>query len=260
MKIYVKDLNLRQLIAFNNCGFVPVDGVITITEKDLPVKLSKGNKKLISSDYTRFLIYNLPARITCPYATPDCLKFCYAWKAEQCYPSARAARMLHYEQSLKDTFADEMIVTITYWINTPSYKKARFISVRIHESGDFYSVEYLLKWFDIMRAFTDVKNMNFGAYTKSFPFFLSVNEPIPGNLVPTGSLDNSSSDAARADLDKLGFQKYIAIPAADISNGKKYVYANTGAIYDHKCICADCGKCRYCYNRHAGAATVCAIH
>ena len=42
--------------------------------------------------------------------------------------------------------------------------------VRIHDSGDFYSIAYLNKWVDIAKANTDVI---FYAYTKSIKFFVN---------------------------------------------------------------------------------------
>jgi len=40
--------------------------------------------------------------------------------------------------------------------------------VRIHDSGDFYSIKYLLKWVNIANS---NKEVIFYAYTKSIPFF-----------------------------------------------------------------------------------------
>ena len=40
--------------------------------------------------------------------------------------------------------------------------------VRIHDSGDFYSIDYLNKWVQIAN---DNKDVIFYAYTKSIPFF-----------------------------------------------------------------------------------------
>ena len=47
-------------------------------------------------------------------------------------------------------------------------KKGKQLVVRIHDSGDFYSLEYTLKWFDIMLKLPEVK---FYAYTKMVPLF-----------------------------------------------------------------------------------------
>ena len=41
-------------------------------------------------------------------------------------------------------------------------KKAEF--VRVHDSGDYYSKEYLLKWFEIAKKMPDIK---FYSYTNN---------------------------------------------------------------------------------------------
>jgi hypothetical protein len=53
--------------------------------------------------------------------------------------------------------------------------------VRIHDSGDFYSIEYLLKWVDIANT---NKEVIFYAYTKSIPFFKGTFQGKPIIKVP----------------------------------------------------------------------------
>ena len=44
--------------------------------------LSEGNAKLKPTGAVKYLIWNIPAIKTCPYATEHCKKACYAIKAE----------------------------------------------------------------------------------------------------------------------------------------------------------------------------------
>ena len=55
-------------------------------------------------------------------------------------------------------------------------KKAKYI--RIHDSGDFYSIKYLNKWLEIAKQNKDVI---FYAYTKSIKFFIN-GLKLPKNL------------------------------------------------------------------------------
>lgn len=74
-----------------------------------------GNKKLVNNDKVRYIIWNLPAIKTCPFATEHCKKACYACKAERMYPSVTPSREKNYNDSLKDDFSVRMIETIAYY-------------------------------------------------------------------------------------------------------------------------------------------------
>ena len=56
--------------------------------------------------------------------------------------------------------------------------KKKATHIRIHDSGDFYSVKYLEKWVDIA---TQNKGVIFYAYTKSIKFFIN-GLKLPKNL------------------------------------------------------------------------------
>jgi len=57
-------------------------------------------------------------------------------------------------------------------------EKKKATHIRIHDSGDFYSVKYLQKWIDIAIQNT---NVIFYAYTKSIKFFIN-GLKLPKNL------------------------------------------------------------------------------
>ena len=135
------------------------------------ITVSEGNMKLKPDANTKYLIWSIPAIITCPFATEHCKKACYAIKAERCYPSAKASRAEHLEISKADDFVGRMIFTIEANLSRPGYKAAKRVVVRIHESGDFYSAEYAEKWLEIADHFKADKRVVFMAYTKSVDFF-----------------------------------------------------------------------------------------
>ena len=215
---------------------------------------SKGNRKLKPTKSVKFLIFNLPAVKSCPNATPECIKNCYAKRIER-YDTPRYCRLRNYLLSLESWFDRLAICEIRLHLNTRGFKNADFIFVRIHESGDFYSFEYVLKWVNIARAFIEDRRVYFGLYTKSFSFFMSVD--IPHNMTPSASLWNDTPETDRAmiaDLVARGWQVYSADTAERIAERKK-----NGERF-HVCTCADCGKCAYCYKPHKGERTDVVIH
>ena len=121
-------------------------------------------KKTSEINKMRILNFSLPAyktitgKTVCPFAK-DCIKYCYAQKGNYKYPSVIKGLNNRYELSKTADFVPQMNATII--LQRPTH-------VRIHDSGDFYSIEYLLKWVDIANANKDII---FYAYTKSIPFF-----------------------------------------------------------------------------------------
>ena len=100
-------------------------------------------KKTANHFGVKLFNFSIPAhkskdgKVTCPMAD-TCIKFCYAKKGM--YKMASKWMELKLQASLRDSFVDAMNKEI-------KDKKAEYI--RIHDSGDYYSKEYLLKWFKI---------------------------------------------------------------------------------------------------------------
>ena len=86
--------------------------------------------------------FSLPAEVTCPNATDLCKKYCYAKKAERMYPKVLPSRKRNYRATKDRHFVQVM------WHDLSDLKSEY---IRIHESGDFYSQEYLNKWFKICK-------------------------------------------------------------------------------------------------------------
>ena len=234
------------------------------TENKLYIELSNGNKKLKGNDRVSFLIWNLPAVVTCPHRTALCEKYCYAKKAENQYPECTPCRKRHFEMSRRADFVARMIYTIQVELDRPK-NKTRKVVFRIHESGDFYNARYLEKWIDVFSyfGFRSSKKIVFCFYTKCFEYLLNLDgerRETFSELTRRGvvscslSLDKSSNpeQVARAMKVKKLFPAvniYFAIPVNEIET----------IAHDDTCDCADCAKCGKCV--HANGKTIaCAIH
>lgn len=205
---------------------------------------TNGNKKLVNNSDTRFFIWNIPAIITCPYATERCKKSCYAIKPERIYPSAKSSRYANLNDSMSPDFASRMIETIEYHMNRPSIKGKNII-FRIHESGDFYNVTYLKAWVEIAKRFPMI---TFMAYTKSVKF-VSIVDSIPDNMVIRYSVWDDTKPEEVELASKLGLPIYTAVEKNFDFVGNNY----------SKCDCSDCANCGKCWDK-SNKAIACVIH
>ena len=143
------------------------------------IYISPGN---IRMDFPTF---SLPAVTSCPNHTVDCGNYCYAKKAEKLYPGVLPSRIRNLNESKRNTFV-KIVSDIL------SKRQSKYI--RIHESGDFYSQEYLDKWFEICRKFPDKK---FLAYTQCYNLDYSNK---PDNLVLYWTIWPDSREAPKTGL------------------------------------------------------------
>ena len=95
---------------------------------------------------------SITGRVICPMAD-GCIKFCYARKGAYIWGNVKPAFEKRYELSKTDDFISAIHAEI-------QRKKPKF--VRVHDSGDYYSREYLAKWFQIAKQ---NPNVNFYSYT-----------------------------------------------------------------------------------------------
>ena len=122
--------------------------------------LTQNGKLKKTSKLMGFKVVNfgLPAyksitgRVICPMAD-GCIKFCYARKGAYIWGNVKPAFEKRYELSKTDDFISAIHTEI-------QRKKPKF--VRVHDSGDYYSREYLAKWFQIAKQNPQV---NFYSYT-----------------------------------------------------------------------------------------------
>lgn len=208
------------------------------------VTVSEKNMKLKPDANTRYLIWSIPAIITCPFATEHCKRACYAIKAERCYPSAKASRAEHFEISKANDFVERMIFTIEANLSRQVYKAAKRVVVRIHESGDFYSEKYAEKWLAIADHFKADKRVVFMAYTKSVDFFAG--KEIPENMIVRFSLWDDTDPAEAAKAAEMGLPVYTAV--------EKF----TTETKAERCLCKNCSTCNKCWS--ALAVLKCEIH
>ena len=214
-----------------------------------------GNKKLRNTDKIRFMIWNLPAVKTCPFRTEMCEKACYARKAEKCYPTVLPSREKNYAESLSDDFVENMIFTIESELNSKKYR-GKLAIFRIHESGDFYSLEYARKWANIAKHFESDPRIRFLAYTKSLLYFvqLGVNfSCFPSNLVIRSSLWKDTSEYNLNLTREFDFPVYTALTAPEMVTEKQ-----NGHVF-RVCRCDDCANCRMCWNSKV-KDIICEIH
>lgn len=87
--------------------------------------------------------------------------FCFAFLEEMRYPSAAAYRQRMLELSRTDDFVPTINAELA---KLRRRHKGAQLAIRIHASGDIYSLDYLLKLYAIAEANEDVL---FYAYTKS---------------------------------------------------------------------------------------------
>lgn len=214
-----------------------------------------GNKKLQNNEKVRFIIWNLPSVKTCPFATELCKKSCYARKAERVYPSVLPSREKNFMDSLQPDFVERMIFTIEKELNSKKCAGKKVV-FRIHESGDFYNLEYTKKWIEITKHFEHNNNIVFLAYTKSLVYLICAGyntRHFPHNFVVRSSLWD---DTSRANLDYTelyNFPIYTALTAADMEKA-----AVAGRIFE-KCDCVNCGTCEKCWNNEY-KEIICKIH
>jgi hypothetical protein len=116
-------------------------------------RLSDGNTKLAKDGIVSF---NLIPIVHCPMAGA-CKSYCYATVGQQAFRSGVLRRARAFLATLHPDFVANMIDEVAKSVR----KGAK--AVRVHDSGDFYSYDYLLNWFAIAEQFPNVK---FYAYTK----------------------------------------------------------------------------------------------
>jgi hypothetical protein len=163
------------------------------------LKFSQGNAKLSNR-----LIFSLPAGHTCPNAgtcktlankitgkIDDSKSIfvsgsndyrCFAAMAE-IRPNVRTARW-HNFNLIQSVLKNNSVSTVANLI-TMSMLPYKENLVRIHESGDFYSLLYMQCWIETARL---NPNKTFYAFTKSLNYWLTLNDKLPDNIFITASM------------------------------------------------------------------------
>lgn len=129
-------------------------------------RISWNNSKLKLDGIASF---NLPPISTCP-AAGDCKKYCYATQGNQWFKSGYLRRVAAYKATLEPDFVQIMVAHLI---------SERVKILRIHDSGDFYSPQYMLKWFQIAES---LPNVTFYAYTKQIVLMRKLWNRKPENI------------------------------------------------------------------------------
>lgn len=202
--------------------------------------ISLGNKKLKKDNPNKvFIIWNIIQILTCPNATPDCKKFCYANKFPYMLKLGNSnsvkSRMLNTIFSMIDNFDEVMLEVIHFVENTLVYND-KDVVFRWHESGDIYNHIY---WKKIKRIIEANRNIKHLIYTKSiFMIKEMINNEYTSNGTIRYSLDNSTKDFIYNKVVSSG------ILTSRIINGKEVDIVPRS----HTCN-STCDKCNKCLNK-----------
>ena len=114
--------------------------------------LTHGNTKLGDGIWS----FSIPAISTCPGSTELCRSLCYATGGNFLHTSVRKSYAANLEATKRKDFTDKVVAEI---------QKRKLAVVRIHVSGDFYSIGYIRKWTNIVAACPDT---TFFVFTRSW--------------------------------------------------------------------------------------------
>lgn len=163
--------------------------------------LGTGNSKLqkTAKHYgIKIFNFSIPAgndkasgKITCPFAG-SCLSLCYAKKGMYRFGNVERALSKRYEATKENNFVERVTNELI------KVKKGKQVYVRIHDSGDFYSPSYFIKWLEIARLNPTVR---FYAYTKSHSFIRG-NFDIPQNMDLIYSLGSTKDELIDQDSER----------------------------------------------------------
>tara|TARA_R110000737_G_scaffold2605_1_gene7160 strand:+ start:583 stop:1179 length:597 start_codon:yes stop_codon:yes gene_type:complete len=150
-------------------------------------------KKTSLKNKAKIFNFSIPAyktksgKVTCPFAAA-CVKYCYAQKGNYTrFPIVQELMEKKYEISKQNNFNSLMNEEI---------KKKKATHVRIHDSGDFYSVKYLQKWIQIAEFNPSII---FYAYTKSIKFFVNDLFPNTDTLALPDNMKIIFSEGSKTD-------------------------------------------------------------
>lgn len=176
--------------------------------------LSLGNTK-IQKNRINTASFGLKAGKTCPFKG-NCQHECFAMVNNYVYPAVINKQKERLKESKKKSFVDTICNEI---------KELNVGAIRVHDSGDYYSKDYLNKWIDIAKRNPDVI---FYSYTKSIPFFKkdfnTWSVTLPKNFIVTFSYGGKHDDLINPKKDKhaLVFESLEALLAYKYSDTSSY--------------------------------------
>mgnify|MGYP000497495653 CR=1 FL=1 len=191
------------------------------------------NSKMKQSGGTDIVVYNwtIPAfraadgTKTCPNAGV-CAAGCYARSGAYRWSNVSRVHNAKLDASRDLGFAEEMIKEIKRLQKNAS-KKNKQLYIRIHDAGDFYSLDYTLTWLRIMRALPDVV---FYAYTKQVEMFKNLKTKHGYNLPENFKLIFSFGGKQDDKIDKSVDRHSAVFETLDALKAAGYVDASSDDI------------------------------
>ena len=147
-----------------------------MSSKSILQRNSKMTKTMKMHAGYRIFNVSMPAGITCPMAG-ECGRICYAKYGRMVMPNQLAGYRENLDMYNAGTFFPQLEQELTRQERLAA-KMGQTVLIRIHDTGDFFSREYLEDWLTFMRAHPHVW---FYAYTKSVSF---VKDAAISGLVP----------------------------------------------------------------------------
>mgnify|MGYP003289950949 CR=1 FL=1 len=170
----------------------------------------------------KFVAFGLPPIKTCPQAGA-CKDGCYACAGRMAMQAATTCQEFRYALSQRVYFL-EYLEDALREVQRPGIK----LYVRLHDSGDFYSREYLRAWIKFASMHPDVI---FYAYTKCVSMVKA--ETLPDNMIIAfsyGGLEDNLIDPAK-DRHVIVVESENAIPKG-YADGSK----DDHAVLENRCI------------------------
>lgn len=233
---------------------------VKVSMSKVNMTISAGNKKLKDNAVVSFYQWNMLAgRLnnggTCPFLTENCLASCYALKAERMYPTVKTRRTMNTDFSKSERFVNTMIEQIEFELQRKK-NKGKTVFFRIHESGDFYSQDYMNKWVEIANHFKGNRNIVFMAYTKSLPFVKQALKKYGDdnvNITFKSSIwDDTKPKFAKMTKD-LGMSVFTALPKGQLDQ-EGYIACPSSEAFKGTEKALDCGACKLCYTTEKNIA------
>lgn len=223
--------------------------------------------------FTRILTFDLPRKITCPYMPKEC-EHCYQSEVEQMHEGIgmdsqiRTFRKENLIRSLNSEFVSKM----TNEIMRKRLKSGQKLFVRIHSSGDFYDMQYLLKWVEIAltvrKESKDPKRISFVAYTKAYKYIFDLLEYENHKIAEIYKRINGSCEKERYSICDLEIKFLISRMDSSDLYCESYQYATrklwlpvyfaTANKADNivDCKSMDCVSCLKCYSSKESVTTI----
>jgi len=185
--------------------------------------------------------FGLPARLSCPRANGSICDNCYADNGAYKWRSTKFAQMTRFKWTIESMRTPDGRRAWVYHMICAISGETYF---RIHDSGDFFNVEYAKCWLEVIRALPGTK---FWAPTRAWQLpngVLPVFDPLMGVLRQIAALPNVTVRPSALDFGDLPpvIQGLHAGSSAAMSDASQAYQCPARAKYDNTC-----GPCRHCW-------------